>query len=76
VTTDLTQILSDLDAAQQKCIEARVAIQNGDREKAIHDLRRIQFNALNATLMIRTYSDQAFPAATEHLRVKEEAACK
>jgi outer membrane PBP1 activator LpoA protein len=72
MTTALTQILTDLDAAEQKCVEARVAIQNGDREKAIHSLRRIQYNALNASLLMRNYSDQAFPAATEHLRTPAE----
>jgi hypothetical protein len=66
--TTLEQILADLDAAEAKCREARKAIVLGDREAAVHCTRRIEFNALNATLLIRTFSDQAFPAATEHLR--------
>jgi hypothetical protein len=66
--TDLEKILADLSAAEQKCLEARIAIQNGDHAKAVHSMRRVEYSAAIATQTLRTFSDQAFPAATEHLR--------
>jgi hypothetical protein len=64
----LAQVLADIEAAAAKVAEARSAIIRGDREAAIHSCRRVEYNALNASLLIRSFSDQAFPAATEHLR--------
>lgn len=66
--TDVQSILEDIDQAITKAQEARRAVIRGDRESAIHACRRIEYNALNASLVIRNFSDQAFPAATEHLR--------
>jgi hypothetical protein len=66
--TDIQLILEDIDQAVARAHEARNAIIRGERERAIHACRRVEYNALNASLMIRGFSDQAFPAATEHLR--------
>lgn len=65
----LAELLADIEAAASKVAEARSAIIRGDRDAAIHSCRRIEYSAINASLLIRTFSDQAFPAATEHLRV-------
>jgi hypothetical protein len=66
----IEDILADLEAAEIRLKEARAAITSGDRMGAIHACRRIGYNGMIAAQSLRTFSDQAFPAATAHIRAK------